>query len=362
MTPLALLREALASAWGRPIVAALTTLMVAGMCVAVLMTQGRAVGTQQAILGSLDDAGTRALIIRASQSAGLDLSMLERLDGVSSIESASAYGPATDAVNSAVPGGARVAHRDAYGLDVPGVPDLDGIAVASAAARERLGFRDMLGSVTMTDGREAAVVAGFEAPDGLEFLEPLLLTPHQVDPATASQTPITTVVVVAATAADVVPLTEFVISVLDVADPTGVTIETSAELAELRGVVEGQLSGDAQTLTAAIFALAAALVAAVTTALVMMRRRDYGRRRALGASQRLIVGLVLLQSAVLAVIGSLLGAVASFVTLQTMASPQPGLPYYAAVCTLAVAISVLASVLPAAWAARREPAHELRVP
>ena len=94
----------------------------------------------------------------------------------------------------------------------------------------------------------------------------------------------------------------------------------------------------------------------------MMRRRDYGRRRALGASQRLIVGLVLLQSAVLAVIGSLLGALASFVTLQTMASPQPGLPYYAAVCTLAVAISVLASVLPAAWAARREPAHELRVP
>lgn len=362
MTPLALLREALASAWGRPIVAALTTLMVAGMCVAVLMTQGRAVGTQQAILGSLDDAGTRALIVRAGQGAGLDLSVLERLQGVSSIESATAFGPAVDAVNSSVPGGTRVALRDAYGLEVPHLPELENIAVASEAARERLGIRDVLGSVTVTDGREAAVVAAFEPPDGLEFLEPLLLTPHDIDPATASQTPVTTVVVIAATAADVVPLREFVVSVLDVVDPTGVTIETSAELAELRGIVEGQLSGDAQTLTAAIFALAAALVAAVTTALVMMRRRDYGRRRALGASQRLIVGLVLLQAAGLAVIGSLLGAAGSFVTLFAMGSPQPGAAYYAAVCTLAIAISVLASVLPAAWAARREPAHELRVP
>ncbi|WP_293696937.1 FtsX-like permease family protein [uncultured Agrococcus sp.] len=354
------LREAAAAAKGQPVVSILTILMVAGMCIAVLMTQGRAVGTQQAVVGTLDDAGTRTIVVRASAEAGLDTSVLERLQGVSSVADATAFGPAVDATNTNVPGGTRVALRDSYGFDT-GQHVLPGGVVASDEALELLGMQHPAGSITTHEGREAAVVGSIDVPEELGFLEPVLVAP--ADPGTLEEPMmVSTLVVTATDAQHITSLQEVIVSVLGVVDPEGITIDTSAQLAELRTIVDGQLSGEAQTITAAIFALAAVLVAAVTTALVMMRRRDYGRRRALGASQRLILALVLAQSAVLAGIGGILGAIGSFITLTAMNSPVPGPGYFAAVIVLSVTVSVLASVFPAFWAARREPARELRVP
>src|SRR5690606_12673239 len=53
----ALLREAIASARGQPVASLLTVAMVAGMCTAVLLTTGRTVAAEQAVLAELDAAG-----------------------------------------------------------------------------------------------------------------------------------------------------------------------------------------------------------------------------------------------------------------------------------------------------------------
>ena len=148
----------------------------------------------------------------------------------------------------------------------------------------------------------------------------------------------------------------------DLFDAQLVTVETSANLAQLRQLIDAQLGGAGRALVLSIFGLTAVLVAAILYALVMMRRKDFGRRRALGASRGLIVALVLSQVAVLSSLGSILGAGVSFAALAASTDPQPPPSYYTAIMLLAAATAVLAAGAPATAAAFRDPARELRVP
>lgn len=113
---------------------------------------------------------------------------------------------------------------------------------------------------------------------------------------------------------------------------------------------------------AIIFAVTGVLVAAMLYGLVMMRRKDYGRRRALGATRALVMGLMLLQVGVLAIAGAAVGAGAAFVALALSGDPQPPAGYYAAIAVLAAALATGASIIPALAAATRDPVRELRVP
>jgi putative ABC transport system permease protein len=355
-------REAAAAAFAQPVAGLVAIIIIAGMCAAVLLTQGRTAGAQQSVVATLDDAGTRSIIVRGQGEAGLRSDVLERLDGYSSIAWSSGFGPAVDATNSVISGGARVAVRQGYGIDYSSLgasaSAVEGGAFASRAALDALGMEAASGAVTTVDGIDVAIVDEIEVPDYLRFLEPLIIVPTNDDePATMS-----VLVVVADTASKVEPLTGVVRSVLDLADASEASIETSADLARLRGLIDAQLAGVGQALTIGILTLTAALVAAVLTALVMLRRKEYGRRRALGASQRLIVGLVVAQTAVLSVIGAVVGSVAAFVALTVSGDPQPPPTYYLAIAILAIATGMTASVVPAVAAARRDPARELRVP
>lgn len=94
----------------------------------------------------------------------------------------------------------------------------------------------------------------------------------------------------------------------------------------------------------------------------MLRRNDFGRRRALGASQGLIVGLLLTQVSLLsAAVASIRCAVAA-IGLAATGDPLPGPDFFAAVAALAVAVGAIAAAIPAVAAARRDPLTELRVP
>ena len=94
----------------------------------------------------------------------------------------------------------------------------------------------------------------------------------------------------------------------------------------------------------------------------MLRRKDFGRRRALGAAQGLIVGLLLTQMAVLSIMGAIVGSVAAAIGLAVTGDPLPGLDFFVAVSVLAIGVGLLAALLPAVAAARRDSVQELRVP
>lgn len=98
---LAVVRESMASARSQPVASVVSIIMVAGMCATVLLTTGRTVGAEQAVLGSIDSAGTRAVVVRAEADAGLNTAVLDRLANLDGIEWAGAFGAAQDVQNTA---------------------------------------------------------------------------------------------------------------------------------------------------------------------------------------------------------------------------------------------------------------------
>jgi putative ABC transport system permease protein len=358
-------REALATAWAQPVASIVTIVIVAGMCATVLLTTGRTVGAEQAVLSSIDSAGTRSIVVRAEADAGLDQSVLDRIAAIDGIEWAGAFSAATDVRNAAIPGGTRVPVRLSWGDDMTalGVPAdralPDKSAYASAAALEQLGMPDATGGVETTSGADYAVMGQIEVPDYLAFLEPMIVVPQERSDAVS---PVGVLVVIAETPDLVGPVSSAVLSVLAVDDPTKVKVSTSESLATLRGLIQGQLGSFGRNLVIVIFGLTAVLVAAILYGLVMLRRKDFGRRRALGASQGLIVGLLLTQMAALSAVGAVIGSVAAAIGLAATGDPLPGLDFFVAVSVLAIAVGTVAALLPALAAARRDPLRELRVP
>ena len=358
-------RESAATARSQPVASVVTVLMVAGMILAVMLTTGRTVGAEQQVLGSIDSAGTRSITVRAEATAGVTSSVMDRLAGIEGIEWAAGFSAAVDGTNSAVPDGSKVPVRLAYGnqlarLGVPTQIPLGGTSAwASDEALEQLGMPDDIGGVTDTNGASYGVVGRMDVPDFLRGFEPVVFVPQ---PSPHGDEVLSVVVVIADSPQLVAPVSDAVVSVLGADDPTKVTVQTSEALAQLRTLIEGQLGSFSRGLVLALLGLTGTLVAILLYGLVMMRRKDFGRRRALGASRGLIITLLLTQTALLAVVGIAAGTGLSAVLLLVSGDPWPGVGFTAALGVLALITTMVAALIPATIASRREPIKELRVP
>jgi putative ABC transport system permease protein len=340
-------------------------LIIAGMVATVLLTTGRTVGAEQAVLSSIDSAGTRSIVVRAEADAGLDTSVLDRIKSVQGIAWVGAFGPAQDVTNAAIPDGVKVPARYVWGaiqdLGIPAAqPIQNHSAWASPAALQALGMPDAAGGVVTNYGADFAVTGTVRVPDYLAFFEPIIFIPQQPD--TVNPSPVSVLVVIASRPDLVATLSTALQPLLGVDDPTKVKITTSEDLATLRAIVQGQLGTFGRSLVIVIFALTAILVAAILYGLVMLRRKDFGRRRALGASQGLIVGLLLIQMAALSLLGALFGSIAAAIGLIATSDPLPGADFFIATVVLATGVGVTAALIPAIAASRRDPLIELRVP
>ncbi len=362
---LPLLREATATARSQPVASALTVLMITGMIVAVMLTTGRTVAAEQQILGTIDSVGTRSITIRAEEGAGVTSDVIDRLAHIDGIEWSGAFSGAVDATNSIILDGRKVPVRYAYtahldALNIPASSPLPGeTAHASARALRELGVLDHSGSITLSTRASYALTGPITVPDFLAVLQPLVLIPQ---PAADGSEPVNVIIVIAKSPDLVAPVSTAAISVLAATDPTKVTVQTSESLAQLRALIQGQLGGYSRGLVLALTALTGTLVAILLYGLVMMRRRDYGRRRALGATRGLIITLLIAQTGVLALIGIVIGLIITSALLAITNSPSPGAGFTAALSILALATALIAALIPALIASRREPIRELRVP
>ena len=361
----AAVREAIASARSQPVASALTIVLVAGMVVAVMLTSGRTVGAQRDVLSSIDSVGTRAIVIRADDGAGVTSDVLERIGRIDGIAWAGAFSSSVDATNSLIAGGPAVPVRYAYGdqLDQiglpPGVTTQGNDAYASAEALDRLGLPDVVGGVTLSSGASYNLAGELSSPSFLHEFEPLVLVPR---PTAAGNEPVNLIVVIARSPELVAPVANGVLPLLDATDPTAVTVETSETLAQLRSLIESQLGSFSNGLVLALLGLTAFLLATILYGLVTLRRKDFGRRRALGATRGLIVAILLTQTVVLALLGVATGTVLAALVLRISGDPLPGASYLLALAVITLATAVISALAPAATASRREPIRELRVP
>ncbi len=366
MTPgFATVRESVASARSQPVASVLTIVLVAGMVVAVMLTSGRTVGAQRDVLSSIDSAGTRTITIRADDSAGVTSDVLNRIDRIDGIAWAGAFSSAIDARNSLIADGTAVPVRYAYGdqLDQIGIPtgaEAQGNgAYASTQALDRLGLPDIAGGLTLMSGESYNVAGKLSPPSFLREFEPLVLVPR---PDATGNEPVSLVLVIARSPELVAPVAHGVLPLLDASDPTKVTVETSETLAQLRSLIESQLGTFSNGLVLALLAVTAFLLATILYGLVVMRRKDFGRRRALGATRSFIIAILLTQTLVLALLGVVTGTTLSALVLRISGDPMPGVNYLLALAVITLATATISAVAPAATASRREPIRELRVP
>ncbi|MDM4762117.1 lipoprotein ABC transporter permease [Galbitalea sp. SE-J8] len=356
----ALMREALLAARAQRVGSILTVALVASVIVAVMLTAGRTVGAQQAVLRTIDDAGSRAIVIRDDGGAGITTAALLRVSSLDHVEWAAAFSNAADSTNSLIGGGPSVAARFVYGDDTRTLglpPDATG-AYASANALRVLGLHDGAGGITLSTGAEYGIDGTFDPPDFLRQFDPLVLIPEP----DATDQPVGMIVAVADSPEHIESLATAIAPLLGAIDPSKASIQTSEALAELHTLIGEQLGGFSNALVVGVLGITGALLAVILSGLVLLRRKDFGRRRALGASRGFIVALLMTQTGIVGAIGAASGVVAALVLLAANHDPFPAGAYTGALALLSFLIAVLAAVFPGVIASVRDPVKELRVP
>jgi putative ABC transport system permease protein len=360
-----MLAEAGRVARAQPVASTITVLIVAAVCGVILSTTGQTVQAEQAVLARIDDAGTRSIVVSDTEGrAQITPEAVTRIAGLSGVEWVIGLGPASDVRAVGLTGGEPVAIRVLYG-DVPSLVAASpwdrtpGTALVGPVAQSILGLRIPAGGVESTDGSSVAVVGWFDAADPLAQLDRSLLAapdPH------ADQPVVRTIHVLAQRPDQVAALAEAVLTVAAPADPTSLAVVTSEALAEIRAAVAGELGTYGRRLVLMILGAGLALVVLNMYGAVTTRRRDFGRRRALGASRGAIVALVTLQTALTGIIGATLGTAAGAAVVWRLTEQTPDPTFALAVATLVVIATITAALPPALVAAYRDPVKVLRVP
>jgi putative ABC transport system permease protein len=362
---LGLIAEAARMARSQLAASVVTVLIVGAACGVILSTTGQTVQAERAVLARIDEAGTRSIIVTDIEGrAGITPAAISRIEGLSGVEWVVGLGPAFDVRAAGIAGGQPAAARVLYG-EIPGVvahsdwKQSPGTGLVGVEAQTLLGLRVPAGGLETAQGDSLAVVGWFDASDPLSFLDRSLLAgPDPADP----QPVVRSIYVLAHTPEQVTSVAEAVVMVLDPFDPTSVGVETSEALAQIRAAVEGELGAFGRRLVLMVLGAGLVLVGLNMYGTVTTRRKDFGRRRALGASRPVIVTLVTLQAALTGLLGALLGTVAGAAVVWRLTEQAPDPAFAVAVATLAVIATLAAALPPSAVAALRDPVKVLRVP
>lgn len=362
-----LLLEALRMARARRLQTSMTVLLAATTCTVILAATVNSLQAERRVLGLIDDVGTRQLVITdIDGGAALSPRAVARIGALEGVETVVGFSRATDGSNPYLrTAGQRVPVRRWYG-DLPDVLDasrtngLPGTALATEAALVHAGVQPPGGVLELVESRRTvAIVGGFEPDEPFEFLDGSVL----VRGMETEDAPVVREIRVLATAPRWVgPLQQVLGELAAPARPESLAVTADDDLARLRAAVEGEIGGFGRRVLVLVLAVTLFLVALTSYSTVMTRRRDFGRRRALGASRSDVLALVVFGTAVPAAVGVtgglMLGAAISWRAVGT----PPDLRFALAVGVLTVLVSTAASLAPAAIVALRDPLRELRVP
>ncbi|MGB8361202.1 MAG: FtsX-like permease family protein [Acidimicrobiia bacterium] len=356
MKPLA---EAYRSALAQPVGSAVVGLIVAGVCAVILSTTGQTVKAEHDVLARIDDAGTRSIVITDTDGTGhVGSAAVDRIATLQGVEWVLGLGAAVDVRTVGNPGGDPAAMRILYGsipplLDTSARPE-PGQAIVGDRAQQTLGMLTPYGGVVADT--DYPVVGGFTAQDPLGFLNTgLLLEP-------SGQGQVRSIHILVDSPELVAPVTIASLSLLAAEDRTAISVETSQQLADIRAAVQGELGTYGRQIITATLIAGLVLTGLAVYGSVSSRRKDFGRRRALGATRPYIVGLVSLQTAIAAAAGSVLGVVATGVVLTSQLETPPDVQFAVAIGFLAIISGLVAAVPPAIVAAYRDPIKVLRIP
>ncbi|WP_418908462.1 ABC transporter permease [Glutamicibacter endophyticus] len=144
-------------------------------------------------------------------------------------------------------------------------------------------------------------------------------------------------------------------------DPESISVHSPIQLAQLHDEIVGDLGAFGRSMLYGSIGIGALLVAVVVFADILVRRKDLGRRRALGAARSDIIQLMLLRTLIPAVLGTLSGVIAGLgITIGSGTTPPMG--FCIGVLVLALFAAGVSTLVPAAYAAHADPVKVLRTP
>ncbi|MDR2722525.1 MAG: hypothetical protein LBB54_02170 [Cellulomonadaceae bacterium] len=336
------------------------------MCFSILVTTGQSAASEARIVEQIDSAGTRLIALsddggnaRILPDAPATLAIL------SDVSWTFGLGEAVDVTNPLLRDG-RVASRALVGplpADVAliqgRIPQV-GEAIIGSTATATLHLAEGLGTVQVLDATRdpVGVVGVFDATGPLEHLSNTVL----VATAPADMESLRYVYVMATDVTTVNRLEEVLATSTPADNPAALTIETPSGAIALRDVIAGRLGATSRQLMAVVMGVGAVIIAVTMLSATVSRRRDFGRRRALGATRSALVAALLAQTLIGAVTGIVLGTSAGLIVLHYTTASLPSWQFTAGVAGLTLLLTLLAATPIATHAAHRDPLLILRVP
>lgn len=360
---LGLAREVAASALAQGVLSSIMVLVMGGSVVAILATAGRSAATEAAVLDRIDAAGTRTVTVMISgEHPQVSTALVDTIAALPLVESVVGLGRVVDATAAAIPDGERIGIRPVYG-QIAGTP-VDArihpgpVVLVDPEHLRPVGLPGGAGVLRVLDGPEYPVGGSFGAPEFLAPYQPLAVIPIAPD----DPTTFATIVIVATAAHNVELTTDLVRGYLVDIPPEDLTIANSDSLVALQRAISGELTSSSHAIILGVLAVTVAITLAVVTGAVLLRRKDLGRRRALGATRPTIIVLIMGQVLLLSVVATLAGVAVGLAATALSGHPPPPWTFTLAVAVAVVLAATTAAALPAVLAAHRDPLRELRVP
>ncbi len=362
-----LARDAVVGARAQLLATLTLVLVLATVCFAILVTTGQAAANEARVVAQIDSAGTRLIALSDDGGvAGILPTAPGVLAGISDVNWALGLGAAFDVQNPALPEG-RAASRPMIG-ELPADVGLvqgrrphAGEAIAGSGAAAALNLGPGLGhvqAIDQPDGDPIGVVGVFEATGPLAFLNDTVL----IAVAPGDVETLRYVYVMAADVTLVDRLESVLATSTPALDPRVLTVETPQGAIALRDVIAGRLGAASRQLMAVVMGIGAVIIGVTALSAVIARRRDFGRRRALGATRSALVATLLAQCAVGAVIGIVAGTGAGLATLTATTGSLPTWRFVTGVAGLTLLLTLVTATPIATYAAHRDPLRILRVP
>jgi len=339
------------------------SLLVAGLAFAVPLAVLGVVGMnfegQAAILARVDETGARIITVTSAGDSGavLPAAAVERIGNLQGVAWVIGLGPVADVRNGLGVGPAPLLTIRAVRAPITLTPEasrgLDGAYVSTTSAT-RLGLSGAYGALAPGS---IPVLGWFRARDPLGALDAFALLPRHDD------TQLLERIIVAVDDVGWVDLTTAHIRDLVGSDATAVSTVTGSEaLIAAREAIRNEVGRRDRLLVLVLMGAAMLAAAAVVSVGTLSTRRDFGRRRALGATRGQLTMLVMLTTFWPSVAGAAAGVLGgwAYLTSQLGHAADPEFP--AAIGVLVVLALVVASIVPAAHAATRDPLRVLRMP
>jgi putative ABC transport system permease protein len=167
--------------------------------------------------------------------------------------------------------------------------------------------------------------------------------------------------VIAQTADQVPGVLRAVLSIVARDNPNELRIQSPLNLAAIQEEILGDMDRDGHASVLINVMSGGGLVALVVFSDVLIRRRDLGRRRALGMPRWALALLLVLRTAIGASIGALLGSVVAIAMMVSGNEPVE-LEFVLATALLGIIVASVATIPPAVAAANQDPVRVLRTP